>query len=891
MIGRTLGHYRILEKLGEGGMGEVYRAHDTRLDRDVALKVLRSHLLEDPKTRQRFLAEARAAAALDHPNICAVHEIGQDDGTDFIAMELVRGESLKEHLQARQLALEQILEIAVPVADALSTAHAKGIIHRDVKSANIRLTERHQPKLLDFGLARRVPVAETSAGLPAPASVAETLSIPGTIVGTPAYMSPEQLRGEALDGRSDVFSFGAVLYEMVTGRLPFAAGTALEAAASILQKDVMPMASLRGEMPAELDRIVLKALVKDRDRRYQSMKDLLVDLENLRDSLAAPKRVRPLTLPERVRGWVAAKPVLAGGLATAAVFVVALLVAFLWLLYPRKTIAEFGARDWILVADIDNSTGDADLDRPLNNAISIDIQQSKYVNVFSRTRVRDTLKLMKRENVTKIDAATGLEICRREGIKAMLVPAIDRVGDAYTLSSVLVEVNRGTDLAPVRVTVRGKDAVLLTAVDDLTRQLRRSLGESFLAIRKDDRPISRATTASWEALQQYSRGVEQFDVFKTDEARAYLERAVQIDPNFAMAYSALGWLHRNWGDKEMMKQYYSRAFQLRDAVSDRERYNIEAAYYGNVTGELTKAAESYRILMELYPFIDQHNNLANLYLRLGRTEDAIAEYRQAIKRDPTSTFPYINLRDVYFQLDRPDEALALCRQQAQTMPNSPSGYHGMGLAYYKKGQLPQAAEFFQKALAVSPDYVFPQLQLGWLRRDQRKYDEAIRAFQAALKIAPEMRKDLRASAHVGMAQIYYDQNRLEPAVRELQAALEINPDSPDALSALGRVRARQGQAQKAMEAAERAVQYQMARVNSAPGNRNVGMNAGYSLYELATVHAMLGQRDQALRNLGKAIEEGYKIPRASLPDADWAAFAGDPEVAALFERLRARKGQ
>ncbi len=684
VTGRQISHYQIISLLGVGGMGEVYLARDTQLGRQVALKLLPEHLTENQENLCRFEQEARAASALNHPNIVTIHEIGATEGTHFIATEHVDGKTLRQFITNGAVKLSETLDIVIQVASALAAAHAAGIVHRDIKPENVMVRTDGYAKVLDFGLAKLI--APETIDLDAATRMIVNTT-PGMVMGTPMYMSPEQARGREVDARTDIWSLGVVIYEMIAGRAPFAGETTSDVIASILQKEPSPLSQYAPEIPTELESLVRKALSKDREERYRTSRELLTDLKGLKQRLEFEAELERTEQPASKGGAVVVSEE-QGAVDTtkqpaartassveyvingvkryrigAALATLAVVVAVAMFFYAgRNQASALTEKDTILLADFVNTTGDAVFDGTLKQALAVQLEQSPFLNIYSDERVREALRFMGRSPDERVTKDVAREICERHGLKAMLTGSISNLGNHYVIGLETINARTGDVIARSQMQVEGKEQVL-KKLGEAASKFREKLGESLGTIQKFDVPSETVTTPSLEAFKAYSLGMEQRIKGRDIDAIPFLKRAIELDQNFALAHADLSVAYRNTGQPAPAAESAKKAFELRERVSERERLDISARYYDYATGETDKLIEVAEVWKRTYPLDPvPHNLLAISYAQVGQPEKVIEEAREAIRLNPKFIGAYSHLGHALIRLNRFEEAQEVFEQ-------------------------------------------------------------------------------------------------------------------------------------------------------------------------------------------------------------------------------------
>ena len=700
----SFAHYRVFSLLGKGGMGEVWLAEDTQLGRKVAVKLLTTDFTIDEGRVRRFSQEARAASSLNHPNIITIYEIGEtaaESGSRrYIATEYVEGETLRQRMTSapnQQIRLAEAVDVATQITAALAAAHEAGIVHRDIKPENVMVRRDLIVKVLDFGLAKLTepPARAVDTQVPTvPGISTET----GMVMGTPRYMSPEQARAEKVDARTDIFSLGVVLYEMVTGRFPFAGTTASEVIAAILRDEPPPLAEWLADAPAELGHIVSTALRKDRAERYQTARDLLVDLKEFKHQIDSG--TRPGRTPHATRK--------APAIVIAAVLALAAIVG--WFYFNRHAVLT--ETDTILLADFENKTGEEVFDGTLKQALAIQLQQSPFLNLFPETQVRQTLALMGRPPNERVTTQIAGEICVRDNLKALIAGAIAPLGSHYVITLEAIDGQSGESVTRQQVEAESREQVL-RAVSQAASQLREKLGESLSSIQRYDKPLAQATTSKLEAFKAWSLGVENSYSGRIMEAMLFYKRAIDLDPEFAHAYSVLSTVYGNTGRPGLAAEYAEKGYKLKDRVSEYEKLRITNFYYGFATGNLSKRIDVLTLLNSTYPRdCGGPADLALTYRQIGKFDQAVAEASKAIHLNPNFAPAYRSLVLALLHLNRFAEAKDILAQARQRKLDSTDFHNVLYQIAFADGDLEAMNEQIGWVVGKPDEYVTSDWQAG-----------------------------------------------------------------------------------------------------------------------------------------------------------------------------------
>lgn len=845
----ALSKYRIIAKLGAGGMGEVYKAEDPMLLRTVAIKVMSKQDERTSGGETRFLREARAASAFNHPNIVTIYEIGDTGEHAYIVMEYVEGRSLRDLISSKEVKPEKVLDIAVQTCDALVEAHSRGIIHRDIKPENILLTDRGRVKLVDFGLAKTVSTQPRRGG----ATAAESLTESGTVMGTLSYMSPEQLRGEHLDERTDIFSFGIVLYEIITGDLPFIGSNSFEVAASILKDPAFEIGTVPAGLPRGIKAVVARLLEKRRDDRPRSFVEVKREIESLRDETqtlpsAARDSHRTVELPPAVSGHRSAS--LAAALRSSSK---ASAVPPTILVLPLQTVGSDESSSFIGIG--------------LAHALTTDLAKIKGLSVLSKSA-----------GAGRVDEGGrgARELARELGATILLEGEVMRAGQMIGVMARLTDAETGRVIWGSQY--RGDPADLFSFQDAVCESVAEALKLSISSEVRDE--IARPATTNFDAFESYSRGrafLERRDVRENvDFAIQMFGEALRLDSDFALAYAGLGeayWQkYQNTHDSAWVEAAISASDHA--LVLDPSQAQVHIAlgiiYYG--TGKIERAIEEFEHAIELQPMSDDaHKWLGRCWQRKGDMENAVRCFEKAIRIRPGYWENYNALGSCYYNFGRYRDAADQFRRVITFQPDNSEGYSNLGAIYYLLGQHQEAVAMYKRAIKIRPNEE-SYTNLGTAYFYLGRYEDAIAAYKEATELNPS---EDRHHWNLGDALTRVDrfeeaEAQFEHAARLLEAHLRVDPSDAKRLGQLALYKAKLRRFDESQALVDRATELE-------PRNTTL-------MYKKAAVYALIGNRERALESLKLALESGYSRAEAER-DPDLESLRDSPEYEALLQTL------
>jgi len=715
--------YEILEELGKGGMGEVYRVKDEKLDEEIALKVLKPEIAVDKNIIERFKNELKLARKIAHKHVCKMYDLNEEEETPYIAMEYVDGEDLKSHIRKKEkLTQEEAISIAKQVCEGLAEAHEIGVIHRDLKPQNIMIDDKGRAKIMDFGIARSVEAPGVTAS--------------GMIIGTPDYISPEQAEGEEADQRSDIYALGVILYEMVTGSVPFEGDTAFSVALKHKTKLPSDPKKLNPGISENLGRLILICMEKERERRYQTAEALLADLRNIEEGFPLGTKIRPRR--ETFVATLIRKKLFIPALVVA----LAVIAVIIWQLIPEKE-AVFAPKieNSVAIINFENLTGDKSYDiykKSIPNLLITNLENTGYFYVVTWERMRDLLKQMGKKEVEFIDSDLGFELCRREGVEALVLGSLNKAGDMFVTDVKVLDVETKRLLKGASSRGEGVDSILVTQIDELSRDISRGVGVSEQKIEATQQQITDVTTTSMEAYKNFLIGKEYYEKNYAEEAHQYLKKAIELDSTFAVAYLYLGYVYGALGNTPTSNTYYSKAKQYSTKSTEKERLYIMAAYTGSVEQNPDKQFNIIEQIARKYPKEKLvYSYFGNYYDNKHLYDKAIEEFNKALQLDPNDGYALQGLANTYINLEDYENAIKYLSKYASFFPHDANPYHSIGNVYFKMGRLDQALENYKKALSIKANFHPSYFRIAFVYALKEDYNEAIKWLNELISQYPE----------------------------------------------------------------------------------------------------------------------------------------------------------
>jgi len=758
------GRYEIIEELGKGGMGKVYRVEDTKIEEEVALKLIRPEITADKKTIERFKNELKTARKITHKNVCRMYHLGEEKGICFITMEYIPGEDLRTLIRrVKQLTVGTAISIAKQIAEGLVEAHHLGIVHRDLKPSNIMIDKKGNARIMDFGIARSI----------------EARGITGerAMIGTLEYMSPEQVEGKEADQRSDIYSLGIILYEMVTGRIPFEGETSLDIAMKHKSEVPKDPEEINPQIPDDLSDLIMKCLEKDKEKRYQSAEELLAGLGEIEKEIPTTHREIPRSKPLTTKEVIAAFSAKKLFIPTFLIMALVIIGLVFWHPWKRDKTIPFSERDWILITDFENLTGDEVFDQSLNTALRVSIQQSRYVNVFPQTRLKETLQRMGRETLDKLDLELGREIAQREGIKALVACSINLVGDVYNLTVSIINPDTQVVMMTEKSQAKGKDRVLST-LDDLAGKIRKDLGESLRDIEEKSIGLPIATTSSLEALKKYAVGNKFWEARQFNEAASLWQEAIELDSNFALAHAALGGHYYSINERPQGETHFVKALSLKDQLTEREKLWLPARVE-QWRQNREEAIRHFKIYLSSYPQdIEGWTNLGRNYMFLRRFSEALEAFNKVLEIDRLHAQNYINIATCYNLMEKPDESILNYLEAFKLRPEwitNSNLNHEFGQAYVKMGEIQKAEEIYEMMLSKGDSAkARGHRSLALLCMYQGKYSTAADHLKESILLNKTLKQKLSEYRdRMYLATVYQAKGMTDHLKEQLQAVEEL----------------------------------------------------------------------------------------------------------------------
>ncbi len=731
------GRFELIEELGAGGMGIVYRAYDKEVGEEIAVKVLHAEIARDEQVVDRFRNEIKLARRISHRHVCRMHELHQDGKQLFITMEYVSGRDLKALIkESGPLATGKAVSIAKQVVEGLAEAHELGVIHRDLKPQNIMVDKEGLAKIMDFGIARSLRTAGMTAE--------------GMIIGTPEYMAPEQVEGLEADERTDMYALGAILFEMVTGRVPFEGDSALSVAYKHKNEMPLPPRKLNAQVPEPFNQLILRCLEKEKENRYQTADDLLADLVRIEEGLPISERVVLKTRPtiriarEKPRGFKRFRvPAIIAG-----VLVVAAAIIYRTVIYKPAPQPAPKIPNSVAIISFENLTGEKELDhwsRVVPERLITNLENTGYFRVSTWERMRDILKQMGKKDVEHIDSDLGFALCRQGGIESLVTGTLTKAGDTFALDIRVLDAETKKLLKSAGSKGEGISSIINAQVDNLSRAIAEGLGTSKEKVEQTRFQVAEITTPSDEAYRFFIIGWDRMMKVDFEKAAENFEKAVKIDPKFAMAYEILGSAYEMLGKENAKRAAFTKAMELSGRAPEKERLRIEASYAWYVEGNREKSTTIQEEIVKKYPDDKWHRlRLGISYAQQGRFADAIREYQEVLRLDPDHSV--INVLGLaYARVGEFEKAVEALRKHIALTPGEPNPWDSLGWVYTLMGKVDEAIASYQEAIKIKPDFVISNMGMSYLYAFKEDYPAALDSIDRylSLDLSPERLADAR----------------------------------------------------------------------------------------------------------------------------------------------------
>ncbi|NIM58852.1 MAG: protein kinase [Candidatus Aminicenantes bacterium] len=756
--------YEIIEELGKGGMGKVYRVEDKKIKEEVALKLIKPEIASDKKTIERFSNELKMARKIAHRNVCKMYDLGEEKGTHYITMEYVPGEDLKSFIRrARQLTPGTVITIAKQVCEGLTEAHRLGVVHRDLKPQNLMIDKEGNARIMDFGIARSI--------------IGKGITGAGVMIGTPEYMSPEQAEVKEVDQRSDIYSLGVILYEMVTGRVPFEGETPFSIAFKHKSEIPRNPKEVNSQIPDDLSRVILRCLEKDKEKRYQSAGEVRSELENIEKGIPTTERVVPKRKPITAREITVTFGLKKLFIPAFVVISVAIIGIIIWQLLPQKeTVFTPKIKNSIAVISFENQTGDNAFDylqKAIPNLLITSLEQTGNLYVATWERLRDLLKQMGKEDTKVIESDLGFGLCRREGIEFIVLGSFIKAGDIFATDVKILDVETKKLLKSASSKGEGVDSILKTQIDELSSQISQGIGISREKIEASQVQISDITTTSMEAYNYFLDGREAAEKLYYGEARKFFERAIHLDSTFAWAYLWLSRAHSSLGDVIARNEACEKAKIFSEKATEKERLYIEADYARYLEGNREKEFSILKRIAENYPrekrvlyLLGSYHQGNNLF------DEAIREHNKALELDPNYGLAFNNLGIIYRTLGDYDKAIEYFEKYAQASPGDANPLDSTGVAYLFMGRLDDAIAKFKEALEIKPDFFWTLRSISYAYALKEDYTEAVEWAEQYIERTTSLGR--KAEGYLWKGFYHYWVGAFDQSARDLRKAIDLS---------------------------------------------------------------------------------------------------------------------